>query len=1127
MKLSQLFKFIFFFLIASTANVAGQIEVQELKNIKILPFQSENGEHSFISTTGVHIPFGSFEEIVHIPEAELFLVKSKDKWGAISDSESLKTEFDTIYSVQHFLIANKEDSTYIYSHEEFSLQLKTLKGKITTFGDKGEFLLYERNGNLGLIADFQPHFTIRPNHKAIREVNSFFVYQTQNNQYGAVNRSGKEIISPQSNFIYAFNDDILRHQSGANWTYYKKNGKPFPISGKLELEVNGHGFYKVHKGGKVYLYNDATDQLLDVDKYDNYYPLSKNQIAVLSKGKVGLFNAKLKSIIPFEYQEISIFNEKFFLAKKNNKYGLITAQNKVIIPFEFDYFQQLYSKDIISYKAGKAGYHKANGLQVIDNLYKGFMNWHGLIISYNQYTYGVYTSDFKLISEPKYNRFAFVSTNGITIMKVNNKFTIFNSKGMISADAVDQFSLSNNTIKTYKKKDIEIITINEQGKVLEHEKYPNMISVKIDEKVKEETYTWETGKPYPDPTFLYQSQLQGKWGVKYRFEEGYKVDPTYTQIYPTRYSSEFIVKDTIAPYEYSIGGLKFKVNLSLAIINNSNVFYKHKTTHDTHIHIAGKTGKNHRASHEIMVDSLGNIKIQQSDIDSVQYADEYLESDVKRYNINGKLAFQQGKTFQASPSSNQYYNRINQFNNLTVEDHATRKMTFNPTFHLNIKGGKWFYKDYGYYQNNREKFYFKDEETYESASDFKSERSIAVKEGKTGVLNQKNKVIIPFEYYNIQEIKTGKNFFYKTFAPNNELVLVNQNNQQLFPNSVSIADWNNHHFTFIHQNKLGLMDTSGKVLFCAQFNQIEDLNNHRVLIAKTDSFGLISTSGKKLTPFKYSSIKRNSEQLFTAYIGKVKTVLNAQGKVIIPADHKIKQCEFDMVLTKKNDSLFVFNNYGRMLFGEDVPSLKIMSKEVLMIKSEAYIDLFNFKKDRDFKMKKVRSAKNIRNPNFILVTTDAGKSILSNNGTAIIQDAKIKTFKNGWFAVKENKTWNLHSPDGNVYQSNIQKFGKGTPEVIEIINGEETTNVQVKKAVVAEKPIYKTQKLSDFEGLISFTGDVIFKPKYDKIKVIYKDFIYVEDHYTQYYYQIKNKKPVLIWKENLPRYSSAKNFNCN
>lgn len=1126
MKLLQHYKLILLFILSATVGVVGQNEELELNPSQLLPIQQESGEYSFINTAGEPIPMASFEDVVHLPENQMFLVKNKQKWGVVSSNSILPVEFDSIYTTPTHIVANKADSSFLFLQKGLAKKMAMPKGKVKALDAKGDYLVYNRNGKLGLINSYYRKWILPAQHKAIRKVNSFFIYQTQNNLYGAVDKNGKEIIPPQSNFIYAFNDEVLRHQSGSNWTYYKKNGKPFPISGKLELEVNKHGFYKVHKGGKVYLYNDATDQLLDVDKYENYFPLSKNQIAVLSKGKVGLFNAKLQPIIPFEYQEISIFNKQYLLAKKNNKYGLINAKNKVIIPFEFDHFEYI-SNNIISYKNGKAGFHKANGVQVIDNLYKGFISWHGLIVSFDEYTYGVYSSNFELISKPKYNGLTYVSSNEITIMKVNNKFTIFNSKGMITADAVDQFSFSNNTIKTYKKKDIEIITINEQGKVLEHEKYPNMISVKIDEKVKEETYQWFTSKPYPHSTFLYQSQLQGKWGIKYRFKEGYKVDPTYTQIYPTRYSSEFIVKDTITPYDYTIGNLKFKVNLSLALINKNNVYYKNQIVHDVHIQNPEDRNRQFRSSHEIMTDSSGKSTIQYSEIEGVQYSDEILESNVKRYNLNGKFSFHRGNTFQGSPNLNKYFNRINQFNNLTIEDPVTKKVVFNPDFHLSLQGGEWFYKDYGYHQNGRGKFYFKDEEIYDSATDFKNERSIAVKKGKTGVLNPKNKIIIPFEYYKIEFIKTGKNFFYKTFAPNNELVLVNQNNQQLFPNSVSIADWNNNHFTFIHQNKLGLMDTSGNVLFCAQFNELEDLNNHKVLIAKTDSFGLISTSGKQLTPFKYSSIKRNSEQLFTAYIGKVKTVLNAQGKVIIPADHKIKQCEFDMVLTKKNDSLFVFNNYGRKLFGEDVPSLKIMSKEVLMIKSEAYIDLFNFKKDRDFKTKKVRSAKNIRNPNFILVTTDAGKSILSNNGIAIIQDAKIKTFKNGWFAVKENKTWNLHSPDGNVYQSNIQKFGKGTPEVIEIINGEETTNVQVKKAVIAEKPIYKTQKLSDFEGLISFTGDVILKPKYNKVKVLYKDVVYVEDRYTQYYYQIKNKKPVLIWKGSLPQYSSAKNFDCN
>lgn len=1123
MKLSQLFSL--YFLFACSCVSITQNEFEYIAPKIILPVKNVGGTYSFIDTSGLRINTDSFSNVIALPSDYIYLLKQNNKWGAtFSDQKILDFNYDTIYKCGTAIIAQTTDSTFLFSARDLSNSVSFDKLNISVFNNDNQYYSINKKEKKGLIK-YNGQVILDPKYDAIIKINKYFIFKDSLNTYGVINANGQIIIPPQNEFIYAYNDSVLRHRINNIWKYYKPNGKIFPISGKLELELMNLNFYKVYKNNKVFLYQYKSDKLLDVSQFENYYPISNNLISVLKDDKIGLVDINMELIIPFQYEEISLFKNDLLLVKSNQKYGLINLQNQSIISCDYDFITS--SGNLIkTYKNGKAGLHKANGEQVITNSFKGFIEWHNLHISYNDRFYGVYDSDFKLISKPIYSTFTYLYKNNITIMKSAGKFTIYNKKGIISEEKIDQFTITNNTIKTYKGKDIEIITVNSNGDVTEHERYPNMISVKINEKVKDDTYSWYERKYFPASTFLYQSQLQGKWGIKYRFDEGYKTEPTYRQIYPTNHSKIFIVKDSIKPYTREIGSIKFQVNELLSIIDNSRLYWKQNTFID--VHSSKHQGINSSPDHVMVTDTLGNSFIANNHLKTVVYSDEFLTSNVKRFNTGGILTISSAKTFGNQPSVSNYFNRINTFSNLTIEDSNSKKEVFNQSNFVNVFGGKWFYIDYGKMVGKNFINYFTGIKEFDKANIFNDNRTIAFSNGKAGVLNLKNETIIPFEYSKLEEIKSRKFTYFKSGIPNYGSLYIKKNKQLIFPSSVSIVKDNSSGFIYIHNGKYGIMDNNGKVKTCAQYSFLENVKSSKVIIARKDSFGLITNSGEELCDFKYSLITRKSDSLFLAFIGNQKLILNAQGKQILPFKHKLKQCDFDLILTKNNDSLHLFNQLGVKIFSSNKARIKILSKELISIKIRKKIKIYNLKTALYIGKKKTLSAKSIKNGAFIHCTSKNGHSILKNDGYFLLKNQqKIKGLNNGWFAAKNNKTWCIYNDQGKKQISNISKIVNPNTAIIEFIVNDELKSIDSEKNNLPKNPPYEKVEKSDKTGLISFTNKILLPMKFHQIELFYDNIFYVQDDNTEAYYIIKNKKARLIWQRNLPRYKEEGKFNCN
>jgi hypothetical protein len=84
-------------------------------------------------------------------------------------------------------------------------------------------------------------------------------------------------------------------------------------------------------------------------------------------GKCALLNNQGKLLTDFVFDEIQIYQDDFYGAKKGEKWGYIDLTGKTVIPFEYDNTQGFFNEDILPLsKNGKFGYINKKGQSITE-----------------------------------------------------------------------------------------------------------------------------------------------------------------------------------------------------------------------------------------------------------------------------------------------------------------------------------------------------------------------------------------------------------------------------------------------------------------------------------------------------------------------------------------------------------------------------------------------------------------------------------------------------------------------------------------------------------------------------------------------------------------------------------------
>ena len=113
--------------------------------------------------------------------------------------------------------------------------------------------------------------------------------------------------------------------------------------------------------------NQDGDTIIPLNRYKFLNPIDEEgMILAQNNGKSGYINIKQDTLIPFIYNDLSVFSHGLAPANKNGKYGFIDREGKVIITFKYENESHFYKCRLARAKLnGKYGFIDQSGNEII------------------------------------------------------------------------------------------------------------------------------------------------------------------------------------------------------------------------------------------------------------------------------------------------------------------------------------------------------------------------------------------------------------------------------------------------------------------------------------------------------------------------------------------------------------------------------------------------------------------------------------------------------------------------------------------------------------------------------------------------------------------------------------------
>lgn len=198
---------------------------------------------------------------------------------------------------------------------------------------------------------------------AARDFSEGLVAVAKNGKWGFIDKTGRTVINFEYNFAESFSDGLAAIQKNGKWSYIDKTGEKV-IDLESNKSINGIGNFSeglsniyITKPMGKYGFIDKTGRTTVDFKYDWASDFSEGLVYVEKNGKWGFIDQTGKTIIDFKYNKVKdgrsimgiyrdysqkyavgypLFRDGLAPVAKNGKFGFIDKVGRTVINFEYD-----------------------------------------------------------------------------------------------------------------------------------------------------------------------------------------------------------------------------------------------------------------------------------------------------------------------------------------------------------------------------------------------------------------------------------------------------------------------------------------------------------------------------------------------------------------------------------------------------------------------------------------------------------------------------------------------------------------------------------------------------------------------------------------------------------------------
>jgi hypothetical protein len=742
-----------------------------------------------------------------------------------------------------------------------------------------------------------------------------------NEKVGIIDLSGNFLIPAEFDLVKVIDRGIFMVKQQGNWEIRNNTNKVLinNVGGNILTlgfgyfsfeKVSGFGFGHIERGliseakySSIKLCSDTnyiefgqnskkgllrTDGSLLLEANFDDFLFFKKALAAKKDKHFALFDLEGKAFCGHDYEKFSVAGNNFIIAMNKNRSlsNLFSISEKKIIHENISSATQIDSLCVlvkINYYLNKLINNK--GINLLDSTYRDVREFAGdlFMVSTDNDKWGLHKigADTALI-KPQFDLIEAPKGSVAKIMK-DSLFGIINRAGEITlAPTLKDFSIENNSIKIKDKNSLKIMVFNEAGYFEDQSEFNNFKTLRIDGSSLERNSNLANRLPSLrdqlelNDSLIWQIGNNGKFGIFNKKTKKFVVQPTYRNFinYPE------IDLSLAEVYNVGIGG-QIPVNSANATVNSAWVIVNNVIGRPV-----SKAVFIHIDMNDIIKDSLPLARC------------VFAGGKHGLINKKGKVIlagmtyigkFCEGRAICTKSGYLSLDLKDKQKNHLGTASNFFSKMICSYEFdgfgidhirknNIYCEEGEWGYLDtLGKWVIDGSK------NKYEHAVDFSNNRAMVRKNNKWGLIDENGKVILPFQYDDMNFIQNSDKKLYYVNQYQQKFGYVNKKAEFVVPVKYDkIREFREDRLALKKGSYWGFADEEGNEIIPCKFRSVNDFKEDLAAVSEKGKWGYIDKSGNYVIAATFSKAANFSEGFAWVQLNNGKMVfIDKSGKVAI------------------------------------------------------------------------------------------------------------------------------------------------------------------------------------------------------------------------------------------------------
>jgi hypothetical protein len=738
------------------------------------------------------------------------------------------------------------------------------------------------NQKWGLI-DKSGSTIVSPEYDAIGDFYQYgYAIVQEAGKVGVMNKSGEIVVRVAYEDLQVLDSALFAVVENNHWKVINLAGKTILDDDYERVKIWQKSFLFFSKKGKWGLVH-ISGKLIISPIYDNIIPFYNNYFKTELKGKEGLIDINGQLILSPVVEEIKP-EGKIFFYKKGDKWGAVDHQGtqvlshqwnhyrkidrnfyavesakstflysmvkkKVITKKQYDSFIPFLKDKVVFIKNKQAGLLNDEGQEILKGVYEEIQPYSkGLFRVKRSNAWGIVGVNDELIIPFEYEYIAPLKGE-VCVVRKNSKYGIANVAGELVVKAeYDKIELKDNIARAFKKKQLTLLTFNDEGKLQGRSQMGKHAAIRIGRKAPriDINARIRRGEEEEQDYLLdkfewFFSTLENKWGLRSLETGDVQIKPAFRGI-EVRKDLGFTIVYTRRFLRTKVGQTNFRFENLYGLVNNE----KGLLVTDLNIwdiRLSDFEEKKLPAARCIFNNGKHGIIRKDGKVLKKDYAyiGEFVDG-LARASARGELSGAYNIENHLGKVSD-YVEGIKSPGSMT--DYTIYDDKFLAEGLMTCENCDW-----GFIDTVGE---MKIPESYQFANDFVNDISIVKKDGKWGYIDRKNKKLLDFKYDAIRFLENT----------NQEILRL-----------------------YVNQTKYGLIDTLGKAIISVTYDNVGEEREGLIPVEKNGHWGFTDMNGKLIIPCEYE--KANSFYNGVAAVKKDRKwgFINASNQVMIDLKFK-------------------------------------------------------------------------------------------------------------------------------------------------------------------------------------------------------------------------------------------------